>query len=226
MHGAESSLPSVTSRAMIIVGGGSSTRFGADKLLADIDGLPLVAYTIEAMVAHVDRCVVVCRPETVEEIENLRPDVVVTAGGSTRTLSEMAGLAALGGDADLIGIHDAARPVVRGWMIDRLFTVADHYGGAIPALVTEKLILDRKTHRPVPGVLRAQTPQVFRGPELMAAYVKAAQAGYDGQDTSEIMERFGNVTISVLPGDRENLKVTYPTDLEVVRQTITGRSRT
>lgn len=211
---------------MIIVGGGSSTRFGADKLLADIDGLPLVAYTIEAMAAHCDRCVVVCRPEAVEEIEKLRPDVIVTAGGSTRTLSEMAGLTALGGEADLIGIHDAARPVVNGFMIDRLFTLADRYGGAIPALSPEQLILDRKTHRPVPGLRRAQTPQVFRGPDLMAAYVKAARAGYDGQDTSEIMERFGNVTISVLPGDRENVKVTYPTDIEKVAETIRGRSRT
>jgi len=211
---------------MIIVGGGSSTRFGADKLLADIDGLPLVAYTIEAMAAHSDRCVVVCRPETVEEIEKLRPDVIVTAGGSTRTLSEMAGLTALGGEADLIGIHDAARPVVKGFMIDRLFTLADRYGGAIPALSPEQLILDRKTHRPVPGLLRAQTPQVFRGPDLMAAYVKAARAGYEGQDTSEIMERFGDVTISVLPGDRENVKVTYPADIEKVRETIKGRSRT
>lgn len=216
----------MTSRAMIIVGGGSSTRFGADKLLADIDGLPLVAYTIDAVVSHVDRCVVVCRQETVERVQNLRPDVTVTAGGSTRTLSEMAGLAALREETDLIGIHDAARPMVKGVVIDRLFALADRYGGAIPVLVPDHLILDRKTHESVPGLRRAQTPQVFRGPELMAAYVRAAQAGHDGQDTSEIMERFGDVTISVLAGDRANVKVTYPGDLDMARKAIRGRSRT
>jgi 2-C-methyl-D-erythritol 4-phosphate cytidylyltransferase len=60
----------------------------------------------------------------------------------------------------------------------------------------------------------------------MAAYVRAAQAGHDGQDTSEIMERFGDVTISVLAGDRANVKVTYPGDLDMAREAIRGRSRT
>lgn len=213
-------------RAMIIVGGGSSTRFGADKLMAEVDGLPLVAYTIDAVASHVDRCVVVCRRETLDEVRKLRPDVTVTAGGSTRTLSEMAGLAALAGEPDLIGIHDAARPAVKGPVIDRLFTLAARYGGAIPALNPDHLVLDRKTHEPVGGLRMAQTPQVFKGPELMAAYVRAAQAGYDGQDTSEIMERFGNVTITVVAGDEANVKVTYPDDLEIARDAIRGRPRT
>lgn len=210
---------------MIVVGGGSSTRFGADKLLADVDGLPMIAYTIDAVANHVDLCVVVCRPEAVEEIQSLRPDVTVTAGGATRTLSEMAGLAALGGEPDLIGIHDAARPIVKGFVIDRLFKLAQQYGGAFPALAPERLILDKKTHEPVTGLRRAQTPQVFRGPELMTAYVKAAQAGYDGQDTVEIVQRFGDTTVAALPGDPANVKVTYPDDLEAVRDDIRGRSR-
>lgn len=213
-------------RAMIIVGGGSSTRFGADKLMAEVDGLPLVAYTIDAVARHVDRCVVVCRQESIDEVRKLRPDVIVTVGGSTRTLSEMAGLAALGGEPDLIGIHDAARPAVKGPVIDRLFTLAARYGGAIPALTPDHLVLDRKTHELVGGLRMAQTPQVFKGPELMAAYVRAAQAGYDSQDTSEIMERFGNVTITVVEGDEANVKVTYPDDLENARDAIRGRSRT
>ena len=215
----------MTSRAMIIVGGGSSTRFGTDKLLAEVDGLPLVAYTIDNVVDHVDRCVVVCRPETVDAIQSLRPDVSVAAGGATRTLSEMAGLAALGGEHDLIGIHDAARPMVKGFVIDRLFALAERYGGAVPALTPDHVVLDRRTHQPLSSMRRAQTPQVFRGPELMAAYVRAAQVGYDGQDTSEIMERFAEVTIAALPGDPANLKVTYPDDIGVVRDHITGRSR-
>lgn len=216
----------MTSRAMIVVGGGSSTRFGTDKLVADIDGLPLIAYTIDAVVAHVERCVVVCRPEIVDEVESLRPDVTVTVGGATRTLSEMAGLAALGGEPDLIGIHDAARPMIDGSLIERLFAGAADVGGAVPVLEPDEMVLDRKTHTPVPDLRRAQTPQVFRGAELMAAYVKAAQAGYDGQDTVEIVQRFGETTVVAVPGDPANIKVTYPADLEDVEVTLTGRSRT
>lgn len=216
----------MSSRAMIVVGGGSSTRFGADKLLADVDGLPLIAYTIDAVAEHVDHCVIVCRPESVEEVQTLRPDVSVTAGGATRTLSEMAGLAALGDQPDLIGIHDAARPVVKGFVIDRLFSLARQIGGALPALPSDRLVLDRKTHRPVPGLHRAQTPQVFRAPELMSAFVKAAQAGYDGQDTAEVVQRFGDTTVAVIPGDPSNIKVTYPGDLSTAIESIRGRSRT
>lgn len=213
-------------RAMIIVGGGSSTRFGSDKLLAEVAGRPLIAHTIEAVVDHVDSCVVVCRHEIIDEIAGLHDRIVVTPGGTTRTSSEMAGLAALGGEVDLIGIHDAARPVVKGLLVDRLFSIAAKQGGAVPVVPPEKVIIDRKTHRPVVGLRRAQTPQVFRGPELMAAYVRAAQADYEGHDTSGVMERFADVTIVAVPGDHANVKVTYPQDIELVGDTIRATSRT
>ena len=211
---------------MIVVGGGSSTRFGTDKLLADIDGRPLIAHTIDGVTGHVDRCVVVCRPEIIEQVERLRPNVTVVAGGATRTLSEMAGLAAVGGEPDLIGIHDAARPVIDPGLIDRLFGTAEQYGGAVPTLRCDRIVLDKKTHMPVADVQRAQTPQVFRRDDLMSAYVKAARLGYEGQDTVEIVKRFGDTTVVALAGDPDNVKVTYPEDLETVTTTITGRSHT
>lgn len=211
---------------MIVVGGGSSTRFGRDKLLSDVNGLPLIAHTIDAVAASVDRCVVVCRPDSLEEISRIRPDVIVVAGGGTRTLSEMAGLAALGEEFDLIGIHDAARPAVARELIERLFSAAGDIGGAVPVIAPEQILLDRKTHQPVDGIQRAQTPQVFRGGDIMMAYVKAAQAGADAQDTVEIMQRFAEVAIAALPGDPGNIKVTYPDDLRAVAQRLTTRPRT
>lgn len=214
------------SRAMIIVGAGSSTRFGADKLMADIDGLPLIAYTIDAVASRVDRCVVVCREGIVDDVQRLRPDVEVTTGGATRTLSEMAGLSAVGRDPEIIGIHDAARPLVQGLVIDRLFALASRHGGAIPASIPDRMVVDRETHKPVPGVRQAQTPQVFQADVLTTAYAEAEKAGYHGQDTAEIVERFGKTTIVTVPGDPANLKVTYPSDLASVARTITTRSRT
>ena len=156
-------------RAMIVVGGGSSTRFGSDKLLAPVLGRPLVAHTIDAVAGHVDRCVVVVRPELVEEVRALAPDVDVTPGGASRTLSEMAGLAALGESVDLIGIHDAARPAASGALIEKLFDTAESVGGAVPVVPTDVMIIDRRTHLPVPALSRAQTPQVFWARELIDA---------------------------------------------------------
>jgi len=210
---------------MVIVGGGSSNRFGSDKLMADIGGRPLIHHTVEAVAAHVDVCVVVCRPEVSETIAGVRADVTVTSGGATRTLSEMAGLAAIGREVDLIGIHDAARPVLGEATINRLFDVAHEVGGAVPLVAYDRLILDKKTHQPLPAIHGAQTPQVFRASELMAAYVRAAQAGFEGHDTVEVMQSFSDVRIVAVEGDPENIKVTYPRDLETVRARLSGPSR-
>lgn len=211
---------------MIVVGGGASSRFGTDKLMIDVGGRPLIAHTIDAVVGQVDVCVVVCRPEVSEKVAGLRDDITVTTGGETRTLSEMAGLAAIGREVELIGIHDAARPLVSPGTIDLLYQTAEAEGGALPLLPYDRLILDRRSHRPVEGVVGAQTPQVFRSPELMTAYVRAAQAGFDGHDTVEVVQQFGDVRIVGIEGDPTNLKVTYPDDLEKVRELLTGPSRT
>lgn len=211
---------------MIVVGGGASTRFGQDKLMVEVAGRRLIEHTIDAVVDHVDICVVVCRAEIVAEVAALRPDVAVTQGGATRTLSEMAGLTAIGREIDLIGIHDAARPLVKASTIEQLFETADARGGALPLLEYDKLILDRRTHQPITGLRGAQTPQVFRAPELMAAYVRAAQKGFEGHDTVEVVQEFGDVDVVGVEGDPTNLKVTYPSDLEAVRRLLSGPSRT
>lgn len=216
----------MSTRAMIVVGGGSSTRFGSDKLLTPVSGKALIVHTVQAVAGHVDKCVVVVRADAVDQVGRLLPDVVVTPGGTSRTLSEMAGLAALGGDFDLIGIHDAARPATPAWLVEQLFTTAESKGGAIPVIEPDMILLDRKTHRPVPGLSRAQTPQVFRAAELMTAYVRAAQGGFDAQDTAEVVMKYTDQVVAAVSGDIANLKVTYPEDLATLSLVLEGRSRT
>jgi len=211
---------------MVIVGGGTSSRFGADKLMVEVEGRPLIAHTIDAIAEHVDVCVVVCGAGITETVAGLRDDLKVTHGGASRTLSEMAGLAALGREVDLIGIHDAARPAVEGEMIERLFSVAESAGGAVPVVAYDRLILDKRTHQPMSGLYAAQTPQVFRGSELMTAYVRAAQAGFEGHDTVEVMQRFSDVRVAGVPGDEGNVKVTYPRDLDLIRKVLSDSSHT
>lgn len=211
---------------MIVVGGGASSRFGTDKLMVEVEGRPLIEHTIDAVIGHVDVCVVVSRPGIVEALAALRSNLTVVPGGETRTLSEMAGLAALGRDVDLIGIHDAARPLVSASTIETLFAAAQAEGGALPLLPYERLIVDRGTHRPMSGLAGAQTPQVFRASDLMGAYVRAAEAGFDGHDTVEVVQEFSDIKIVGIEGDPDNLKVTFPEDLEMVRERLSGPSRT
>jgi 2-C-methyl-D-erythritol 4-phosphate cytidylyltransferase len=211
---------------MVVVAAGASTRFGADKLMVEVEGRTLIEHTIDAVIGYVDVCVVVSRHGSVETVAALRNDITVVPGGATRTLSETAGLAAIGREVDLIGIHDAARPLVGGATIEALFAAAHAEGGALPLVPYEGLIVHRSTHRPLTGLVGAQTPQVFRTPDLMSAYVRAAAAGFDGHDTVEVVQAFSDIKIVGIQGDPDNVKVTFKGDLEEVRMRLSGPSRT
>lgn len=215
---------STGSKAMIVVAGGSSARFGDDKMMAMIAGKPLVVHTLEAVASSVDRCVLVCRADQIEALERLALDADIVPGGSSRTNSEMAGLAALEGRAELIGIHDGARPLVPVRLIETLFEVAARTGGAVPVLDPDAPVVSRKTLQLVDVVGVVQTPQVFAGGDLMAAYVQAAQADYEGHDTADVVMRFSDIEIAAVAGDPGNVKVTYPGDVEAVRSRIEARS--
>ncbi len=204
-------------RTMVVVAGGSAIRFGSDKLMSTINGVPLIALTIQSILPTVDECVLVARASHVEPLSAMELGVTVVPGGETRTESEMCGLAAAPHSA-LIGVHDGARPVVDPRLVDRLFEQATLVGGAIPTLSSESTLIDRSDQQPLRGVVRVQTPQVFWGPELKAAYLAAGREGFVGHDTADVVQRFTNLEIAAVPGDRNNIKVTYPADLEEVRR--------
>ncbi|MGA7096600.1 MAG: 2-C-methyl-D-erythritol 4-phosphate cytidylyltransferase [Acidimicrobiia bacterium] len=204
-------------RIMIIVAGGSSVRFGADKMMADIGGRPLVGHTVRAVLEHVDQCILVCREDQMQTLAELDLDVALVPGGPTRTTSEMSGLAAVETTSALIGIHDGARPLVPPALIDLLYDTAARVGGAVPVSPPSRLLIHKSDLSPASGLVVAQTPQVFQGEQLLAAYVKAARIEYEAQDTAEIVQRFSRLGIEAVPGSPENLKVTFPEDLERVR---------
>lgn len=210
---------------MIVVGGGASSRFGSDKLLALVEGDPLVAHTVRAVKPIVDKCVLVCRGDQLEQLQALDLGVVVVVGGASRTESELAGLGALADEYDLIGIHDAARPVIRTELIDRLFARAARHGGAIPVVAPVGLLIDRASSGPLPGVAAAQTPQVFRAGELRAAFSQADREGFEGHDTADVVSHFTDTTIKAVAGDPENIKVTYPDDLDRIVDGLRRRAR-
>lgn len=209
---------------MIVVGGGSSTRFGADKLLTRVGGTPLIAHTVRLVSPSVDKCVLVCRPDQMETIDSFGMGADLVAGGSTRTRSEIAGLAHLIDSYDLIGVHDAARPSVSSGLIEELFEEAARHGGAIPVVAIPSLI-DRSTLTRLARVRAAQTPQVFVGDTLKAAYREAEKDGFDGYDTAEVVARYSDIAIKAIPGESTNVKVTYPDDLRLIESLLEERAR-
>ena len=199
-----------------MVAAGRGVRFGEDKTMMRVAGLPLIAHTVAAFSGHADRCILVCRPDQMHALADLHMEADLVPGGPTRTASEMAGIAAIGQPARLIGVHDGARPLVDPALTERLFDTADEVGGAVPVIEPGPLVW-RSDLRLEESAVVAQTPQIFRGEALVAAYAAAAEADYVGADTAEVVRRFGTVEIGTVPGDPRNIKVTDRGDMDRVR---------
>jgi 2-C-methyl-D-erythritol 4-phosphate cytidylyltransferase len=210
----------------IVVAGGPGTRLGAKgpKGFVQLAGQPLVVRSLRAMLASpaVDRAVVVvpagllARARTLLEPFNdpQRPFTVVE-GGAERQDSVRNGLAAAG-DADLIAIHDAARPFVSRAVVEAVIAAARRHGAAIvatPATDTLKQVHPDGWIEATPPRERlwlAQTPQVFRADLLRAAHAQATGSG--ATDDAALVEAIGQ-RIFVVRGNPENHKITTPEDL-------------
>ncbi|MFO7299785.1 MAG: 2-C-methyl-D-erythritol 4-phosphate cytidylyltransferase [Actinomycetes bacterium] len=200
------------SRAMVVVAAGSGTRFDGDKLMTPLGGRLLIELTVNRLLPLVDELVLVCRPDQQEELSSL--GVTLADGGPTRTDSEISGLRALRGDHELIGIHDGARPNVFCGLVERLFAAAREHGGAVPVIPVRGPVVSRADGSPMPELMGAQTPQVFRSEVLLEAFRR--YAGEPAHDTAEVVGRLGAIRIAAVPGDPRNVKVTYRDDLAKV----------
>lgn len=221
----------------MLLAGGSGTRLGAgrNKALLDLGGTPLLAWSLTALLRCplVDDVLVVGRPGDRPDLDAVvaglpAPDRArvrgTVDGGASRHGSERCALEALAPDIEagrvgLVAIHDAARPFLRQDLLRRLLEAAAVHGGAVPVLPLAATLLLRPaadgTVAAVPtGDLRgAQTPQAFRAAPLLAAYRRAGADGFEGLDTAESVARYSDLVTAAVPGDPDNVKVTFATDL-------------
>lgn len=126
---------------MVVLAAGSSKRMGRDKLMMEVGGIPVLVRSLQAMqnCAAVDELIVVTRTSRLEEIAALRDQYALTkmtkvvVGGMTRAESSLAGVLAASNRATLIGIHDAARPLVTDVIITDTISAAQKSRAAAPA---------------------------------------------------------------------------------------------
>lgn len=206
----------------IIVAAGRGVRAGGDlpKQWQLLGGRPVVAHAIDAF-AGMARLVVV-HPQDLPLAGRL--GVEIATGGVSRSGSVRNALAALAGrGVSRVLIHDGARPLVSARVIARVLAALQTCDGAAPALaVTDALWLGDSLVRGTrdrAGLFRAQTPQGFRYDALVAAY--AAFPG-DAADDVEVARAAG-MDIAIVPGDEDNLKVTYPGDFARAEAVLKGR---
>ena len=209
---------------------GASRRMGGDtnKNFLKLMGEPILIRTLKTFskVERVNFLIVVVSAheiETVEQLLSATPELKpwrVTVGGSERQYSIANGLKLLPDDAQIVLVHDAARPLVTVQTIDNVIDAAELFGGAIaavPAKDTIKVIDADNFVRYTPprkDLAVVQTPQGFRREILLRAYEKAADENFLGTDDSSLVERLG-VRIKIIDGGYHNIKVTTPEDIHV-----------
>jgi 2-C-methyl-D-erythritol 4-phosphate cytidylyltransferase len=204
---------------VVVVAAGEGRRFGGPKQFATIGGRSLVDWSLEAARSVADGIVLVVPDDVVGTASSASPHAdVIVAGGATRAASVRAGLAGVPTEAEVIVIHDGARPLASATLF-RSVVEAVHAGadGAVPGLAvadTVKQVDDGVVVTTVEreGLVTVQTPQAFRADLLRGAHA----AGDEATDDAGLVEARG-ATVRVVPGDPRNVKVTTPADLDMAR---------
>lgn len=211
--------------SVIVLAAGSSSRMGQDKIMATVGDLPVIVHTLQAFepVPEVNEVIVVTREELVPEIAGLckvfglNKVKKVVRGGDSRVQSARIGTLEADHDAQLIAIHDAARPFVTMEVIQSAILKAAETGAAAPAIPVKDTIKVARDglveYTPDRSELYAvQTPQVFDAALIRAALQKALDDGAEVTDDCSAVERLG-MKVSLTAGDERNFKLTTPADL-------------
>lgn len=211
---------------------GASKRMGnfcdMNKNLLELAGIPILIRSLKTFskVERVNFLIVVVGAHEVETVENLLNKTeglkrwVVTVGGRERQYSIANGLKLLPDDAEIVLVHDAARPLVSVQTINDVIDAAEKFGGAIAAVPeknTIKVVDDEGFviyTPPRSQLVNVQTPQGFRREILLNAYKRAIEEDFLGTDDSSLVEQL-DLKIKVVAGGYENIKITTPEDIHV-----------
>ena len=209
----------------IIAAGGRGVRLGGarPKQFLDLGGQTVLQRSVDAFLVsdRIAEIVVALPPELVARVPDYLRDrskpITIVEGGARRQDSVAQAFALVSGRADLIVIHDAARPLVTAELIGRTLDAAAEHGAAIAAL----RVIDTVKRAGADGVIQetipraeiflAQTPQAFRVGVLRDALAQADTA-LDATDEAALAERAGH-RVHLIDGDPHNLKITTADDL-------------
>lgn len=223
------SAPSVV---VIVPAAGTGSRFGSGipKQFQQLAGKPLLQHVIERFLIdeNVIRVVVPVAELLLATVKNSER-VTFVAGGDTRQQSVINALAEAG-DAELIAVHDAVRPLFSPAMFHSVIAAAREAGAALPVVpvtdtihvMTEDATIAETLERGMLGA--AQTPQCFRAEILREVLDRAVREGISATDEAGLAARFGHL-VKAIPGDPRNLKITVPEDLVIAESYLEQWSR-
>jgi len=214
-------------KAIIIVAGGKGLRMGGDipKQFLPIGGKPILMRTIERFLQY-DRemQVVLVLPESQQDYwqslcqqYHFAEPYTLANGGETRFHSVKNGLAKVSPAATLIGVHDGVRPFVSLDTIRATYEAASLSEAVVPVIdvvETVRHLVGGQESETVPrsDYKLVQTPQVFSATLLRQAYAQPYTDFFT--DDASVVERFGH-PVTLVTGNRENIKITTPFDLTI-----------
>ncbi len=203
---------------VIMVAAGSGRRFGGAKQYEMLAGRRVLDWSLDEARAAADGVVLVVAPDRSGDAEPGVDGVVVGAG--TRSGSVRAGLARVPDDAEVIVVHDAARPLADADAYAAVVAaVRAGADAAVPGVPLSDTVRAR-TGEPVDRdeLVAVQTPQAFGAGILRRAHATGAEA----TDDASLVEAAGGKVV-VVDGSPRNIKITHPTDLAVAEALLRAR---
>ena len=213
----------------IIVAAGSGTRLGSGqpKAFVKLYGLPMLHHSLAtlAKLTQVEEVVIAIpagmERKTREEVARagLAAPVKITEGGLERQDSVRIALALTSAEAEVIVIHDAARPFADAALFRRCIDAAAARGAAIAAIPvadTLKRVAEGIIHSTLKraGLYQAQTPQAFQRRLLIAAHERATREHIIATDDADLVEQIGG-TVEIVEASALNMKITTKSDLTI-----------
>lgn len=217
---------------LILAAAGMGTRLGAEgpKALVDVGGVALIVRALSRFepLGLLDGAIVLFARGFVDEfkrtVRSAFPAVrfAYVEGGEERQLSVRNGLEAVPSDADIVVVHDAARPFIEPSTVSAAIDAAARYGAATVAIpVSDTILLASEDGflEDTPDRSRlwaCQTPQTFQAEVLWDAHRRAQRDGFLGTDDASLVRRTGRA-VKLVPGSPLNFKITTGDDLELAR---------
>jgi 2-C-methyl-D-erythritol 4-phosphate cytidylyltransferase len=213
----------------IIVAGGKGVRMGTDtpKQLLMLGGKTILERTLEPFIrcGEIKQMVIVAAANILSRIEAMARDMAVgkdvrmVAGGRDRQESVWNGLMALGGNGDVVAVHDAVRPFITSRLISGCLGAAANVGAVTVARPIKETVKRVENGVVVETLDRSrlwivQTPQAFRTELLVRAHEEARWEGFSATDDCMLVERLGH-PVHVIEGSDRNIKITTPADLRI-----------
>lgn len=224
----------------VVAAAGSGRRLGSEtpKQYLLLAGKPLLVHSLAVLDSHpnIDGIVLVVAAGWEQETRRITEKYgiaklrTVVSGGLQRQESVYKGLLAVPENADIVLIHDAARPFITADLITCMIAAARRTGAAtlaIPVKDTIKIAGSNGLVQQSPkrsSLVAVQTPQSFARKAILQAHRKAIEDGFEGTDDAMLVERLG-LPVELVTGDEQNIKITTRLDFKLAELLLANKRR-